>query len=88
MTERTLTIRNRAGMHARPAALLVKTASAFASQILIEKDGERINGKSIMGVITLGATYNSQLLLIADGPDELAALDAIERLFENRFEEE
>jgi phosphocarrier protein len=41
-----------------------------------------------MGVITLGATYNSQLLLIADGPDELAALDAIERLFENRFEEE
>ena len=88
MTERTLTIRNRAGMHARPAALLVKTASAFTAQIYIEKDGERINGKSIMGVITLGATYNSQLLLIADGPDELAALDAIERLFENRFEEE
>ena len=88
MTERIVTIRNRAGIHARPAALLVKTASAFASQILIEKDGERINGKSIMGVITLGATYNSQLLLIADGPDELAALDAIERLFENRFEEE
>jgi phosphocarrier protein HPr len=88
MTERIVTVRNRAGMHARPAALLVKTASAFASQILIEKDGERINGKSIMGVITLGATYNSQLLLIADGPDEVAALDAIERLFENRFEEE
>lgn len=88
MTERIVTIRNRAGMHARPAALLVKTASAFTAQIYIEKDGERINGKSIMGVITLGATYNSQLLLIADGPDELAALDAIERLFENRFEEE
>ena len=88
MTERVLTIRNRAGMHARPAALLVKTASAFASQILIEKDGERINGKSIMGVITLGATYNSQLTVIADGPDEIAALDALERLFENRFEEE
>ena len=88
MTDRIVTIRNRAGMHARPAALLVKTASAFTAQIYIEKDGERINGKSIMGVITLGATYNSQLLLIADGPDELAALDAIERLFENRFEEE
>lgn len=88
MTERTVTIRNRAGMHARPAALLVKTASAFKAQILIEKDGERINGKSIMGVITLGATFNSQLKLIADGPDEIAALDAIERLFENRFEEE
>lgn len=88
MTERTLTIRNRAGMHARPAALLVKTASAFKAQIFIEKDGERINGKSIMGVITLGATYNSQLTVIADGPDEAAALDALERLFENRFEED
>ncbi len=88
MTERIVTIRNRAGMHARPAALLVKTASLFASQIYIEKDSERVNGKSIMGVITLGATYNSQLKLIADGPDEAAALDAIEKLFENRFEEE
>lgn len=88
MTERIVTIRNRAGMHARPAALLVKTASAFASQVYIEKDGERVNGKSIMGVITLGATYNSQLKVIADGPDEVAALDAMERLFENRFEEE
>ena len=88
MTERIVTIRNRAGMHARPAALLVKTASAFTAQIFIEKDGERVNGKSIMGVITLGATYQSQLKVIADGPDELAALDAIERLFENRFEEE
>ena len=88
MTERIVTIRNRAGMHARPAALLVKTASAFKAQIFIEKDGERINGKSIMGVITLGATYNSQLTVIADGPDEAAALDALERLFENRFEED
>ncbi len=88
MTERILTIRNRAGMHARPAALLVKTASAFQAQVFIEKDGERVNGKSIMGVITLGATYNSQLTVMADGPDEEAALDAMERLFENRFEEE
>ena len=88
MTERIVIIRNRAGMHARPAALLVKTASAFKAQILIEKDGEQVNGKSIMGVITLGATYNSQLKVIADGADEVAALDAIERLFENRFEEE
>ena len=75
-------------MHARPAALLVKTASAFTSHILIEKDSERVNGKSIMGVITLGATYNTPLKVIADGPDEAQALDAIEKLFENRFEEE
>ena len=88
MIERTVTIRNRAGMHARPAALLVKTASAFAAQVFIEKDAERVNGKSIMGVITLGATFNTPLKIIADGPDEAQALDAIEKLFENRFEEE
>ena len=75
-------------MHARPAALLVKTASAFTSQVFIENGSERVNGKSIMGVITLGATYNTQLKIIADGPDEVQALDAIEKLFENRFEEE
>ena len=88
MVERMVTIRNRAGMHARPAALLVKTASEFESRIYIEKDSERVNGKSIMGVITLGATYNTPLKLIAEGPDETQALDALEKLFENRFEEE
>ncbi len=88
MTERIVTIRNRAGMHARPAALLVKTANSFAAQIFIEKDSERVNGKSIMGVITLGATFDTPLKIIADGPDEAQALDAIEKLFENKFEEE
>ena len=88
MVERIVTIRNRAGMHARPAALLVKTASSFASQISIEKDSERVNGKSIMGVITLGATFNTPLKIIAEGPDESEAVDAIQRLFDNRFEEE
>jgi phosphocarrier protein HPr len=88
MIERTVTIRNRAGMHARPAALLVKTASSFTAQVFIEKDAERVNGKSIMGVITLGATYNTPLKIIADGPDEAQALDAIEKLFESGFSEE
>jgi phosphocarrier protein HPr len=88
MVERIVTIRNRAGMHARPAALLVKTASLFASQISIEKDSDRVNGKSIMGVITLGATYNTPLKIIADGPDEMEAVDALQKLFDNRFEEE
>jgi phosphocarrier protein HPr len=88
MQERIVTIRNRAGMHARPAALLVKTASRFSSQVFIEKDEERVNGKSIMGVITLGATFGTPLRIIANGPDEAAALDAIVRLFENKFEEE
>ena len=88
MVERMVTIRNRAGMHARPAALLVKTASGFGCQIFIEKDSERVNRKSIMGVITLGATFNTQLKIIAEGPDEAQAVDAIAKLFERRFEEE
>jgi phosphocarrier protein HPr len=88
MVERMVTIKNRAGMHARPAALLVKTASSFACQVYIEKDSERVNGKSIMGVITLGATFNTPLKIIAEGPDEGAAVDALARLFENRFMED
>jgi phosphocarrier protein HPr len=88
MVERIVTIRNRAGMHARPAALLVKTASGFTSQVFIERDSERVNGKSIMGVITLGATFNTPLKIIAEGPDEAEAVDAIQKLFDNRFEEE
>jgi phosphocarrier protein len=81
-------IKNRAGIHARPAAVLVKTANAFASQIFLEKDSERVNGKSIMGVITLGATYNTPIKIIAEGTDEQEAVTAISRLFANKFEEE
>ena len=88
MVERMVTIKNRAGMHARPAALLVKTASSFTSQVYIEKDSERVNGKSIMGVITLGATFNTPLKIIANGPDEAEAVEALARLFENRFMED
>ena len=88
MVERIVVIKNRAGIHARPAAVLVKTANAFAAQIFLEKDGERVNGKSIMGVITLGATYNTPIKIIAEGKDEQEAVNAISRLFENKFEEE
>ena len=88
MVEKTVTIKNRAGIHARPAALLVQTANRFASQIYLEKDGEKINGKSIMGILTLAATYNSPIKIIADGSDEEEAVQTISRLFENKFEEE
>jgi phosphocarrier protein HPr len=88
MIEKLVTIKNRAGIHARPAALLVQTATRFYSRIYIEKDRERINGKSIMGVISLGATYQTTLKIIADGEDETEAVEAIVRLFETRFEEE
>ncbi len=88
MVEKTVTIKNRAGIHARPAALLVQTANRFAANIFLEKDGEKINGKSIMGILTLAATYNSPIKIIADGSDEQDALQTICRLFETKFEEE
>ena len=88
MTQREITILNRAGIHARPASLIVQTASKFDSQIFLEKDGTKINAKSIMGIITLGASYKTKLVLTADGPDEDKLADAIVHLFETRFEEE
>ena len=88
MIEKEVTIKNRAGIHARPAALIVQTANEFDSEIYMEKSGNKINAKSIMGIITLGAAYNTTLSVIADGKDEEAAVAAIVRLFENRFEEE
>ncbi len=88
MQEQVVTIKNRAGIHARPAALLVQTAGKFKSKIFIEKDGDRINGKSIMGIITLGAGYDTSLRLIVEGEDEQDALEALVRLFNSKFEEE
>lgn len=88
MTEKMVTIKNRAGIHARPAALLVQTASKFKSRIFIEKDNDKINGKSIMGIITLGAGYNTVLKISADGEDEVDAVDSLCKLFDSKFEED
>jgi phosphocarrier protein HPr len=88
MKEAVVVVKNRAGIHARPAALLVQTASKYSSSIFLERNGEKVNGKSIMGVITLGAVYNSEIKIIIDGKDEEQALEAIVALFEKRFEED
>ena len=88
MTQETVTIKNRAGIHARPAALIVKTANEYDSEIFLEHDNMRINAKSIMGIITLGANYKSVIQVIAEGDDEEEVVSAIVRLFENRFEED
>jgi phosphocarrier protein len=88
MTEKMVTVINRAGIHARPSALLVQTTKNFKSNIYIEKNNDRINAKSIMGIITLGAAYGSVLKIIADGEDEETAVEIIARLFESKFEEE
>ncbi|MBR6143936.1 MAG: HPr family phosphocarrier protein [Treponema sp.] len=88
MIEKILTVRDRAGSHARPAALIAQTANKFSSEISLEKDNSTVNAKSIMGVITMAAGYNTTLTLKADGPDEREASDAIFNLFESKFEEE
>lgn len=87
MIEKELEVKGRAGIHARPASVLAKTASSFRSSVFIIKDTMKINAKSIMGIITLGATYKTRLLFQIDGDDEQEAMAAIEKLFDNQFEE-
>ena len=75
--ERTVTVVNRLGLHARPAAEFVKTASKFEAEITVSKDSMEVNGKSILGVMTLAAECGSELVLRAMGTDAEAALDAL-----------
>lgn len=88
MTTRNVTILNRAGIHARPASMIVQTAQQFDSSIWIEKENVKINAKSIMNILTLGATYQTELLLSAEGPDEADAVAELSQLFDNKFKEE
>jgi phosphocarrier protein HPr len=87
MTERTVTITNKYGIHARPAAEIVKLAAKYKSEITLIKDDTEVNGKSIMGVMMLAAEQGSALLLRADGPDEVAAIDALAELIASNFGE-
>ena len=87
MLELEVTIKNRAGLHTRPAATLVKTAAKFKSDFFIDKDGMEINGKSIIGVMTLAAEQGARLLLRFSGEDEQVASKTIVALFENGFGE-
>jgi phosphocarrier protein len=88
MIQTTLTVRNKAGLHARPASSLVKTASQFKAEFHIHLDGYKVNGKSILGVMTLAAEQGCELGIELDGTDEKAALEAIQQLFESGFGEE
>lgn len=83
-----LTIVNRLGMHARPAAMFVKAASRFKSEIWVEKDGDQINGKSIMGLMMLAAGPGSKLLVTAEGPDAAEAVAELEKIVAAKFNEE
>lgn len=88
MEIQTFTIRNRLGLHARAAALLVKTANRFASDVTIEKDGLDVNGKSIMGILMLAASKGTKITLKVDGKDSAQAIQILGKLIENKFGEE
>jgi phosphocarrier protein len=88
MEMQTYTIKNRLGLHARAAALLVKTANKFASEVTIEKDGLEVNGKSIMGILMLAASKGTKITLKVEGRDSVQALQTLGRLIENKFGED
>jgi phosphocarrier protein HPr len=87
MIEREVTIANKNGLHARPAAEIVKTAAKYTAEITLVRDDLEVNGKSIMGVMMLAAEYGSTLMLRADGPDAEAAVGALAKLIESKFGE-
>ena len=87
MPERTVQIVNKNGIHARPAAEIVKLAAKYKSDITVVRDDLEVNGKSIMGVMMLAAEFGSSLVLRAEGPDEQEAIGAIAKLIESRFGE-
>jgi phosphocarrier protein HPr len=87
MVEREVLIENKLGLHARPAAEVVKIAAKFNSEITICRDDLEVNGKSIMGVMMLAAEHGSTITLRAEGPDEEEAVQALTDLIRNRFRE-
>jgi len=88
MIERIFQVRNRLGLHARPAALFVQEAVKFKCQIFVVKEGLEVNGKSVMGLMLLAAEGGSKLTVKADGPDEAVALEVLSKIFERKFDEE
>lgn len=88
MQEKDIIIKNKLGLHARPAAQLVQAASKFKSKIKILKDDQEVDGKSIMGLMTLAACCGSTLRVLAEGDDEVEAMESVSKIIENGFGEE
>jgi len=87
MVEKKVVIKNDTGIHARPASLIVQKANGFKSDISLGKDGQEVNAKSIMGIMSLGVSKSTEVTIKAEGADEEAAVDAIVELIENGFGE-
>ncbi|PIE98279.1 MAG: phosphocarrier protein HPr [Treponema sp.] len=88
MIEKKIIVQNRAGIHARPATLIAQKANEFSSDIAILRDEKKYNAKSVIGVMTMTASYNTELTLQINGEDEAEAVEAISLLFDNKFEED
>lgn len=87
MKKETVIVKWRAGLHARPASVIVKTANKFSSKILIKKESMEVDGKSVIGMMTLGAGYKAELAVVVDGDDEAAAIEAIVNIFNEDLSE-
>jgi phosphocarrier protein HPr len=87
MKTKDLLIENRLGLHARAAAQIVKTATAYSSRIVLSRDGVEVDGKSIMGIMMLAAAKGTTVLVRAEGDDEDRAMEGMERLFRDKFGE-
>ncbi len=88
MLEKKITIINKLGLHARAAAKLIGTTSRFSADIRLEKDGREVDGKSIMSVMMLAASKGTELIIKTDGEDQTEAMQAIETIINNRFDED
>ncbi len=86
--EREITIVNRLGLHARPAAMFVRIATRYKAEVWVKKESEEVNGKSIMGLMMLAAGQGSKLKIRCDGPDAARALDELEQLIKTKFNED
>ena len=88
MMERTFTVLNKMGLHARPAAMLVQLLQKFESSILLRKDDQEVDGKSIMGILTLTAEFGSKLTVVADGADESSVMNSVSEFFNHQMHDE
>jgi len=88
MSKREVIVENRAGVHMRPATLITQTCGKFKSEVFIVNKDAKVNARSVIGVMSMGALYGTKLTLEASGDDETEVLDALEKLFGSKFEEE
>ena len=87
MISKAIVVQNQVGLHARPATFFIQKSNEFKSSIWVEKDERRVNAKSLLGVLSLGITKGTEVIVLADGADEKEAIDALEALVESNFSE-